>query len=99
MNVNKRLVHLPRGFHQDRVSDLLVVFMANIEEALLDSGATPSVDYNRQDLLQAATPFVLSIFDDRTRHSPLELVTEFPENGQRTSNNGRPDGPGGDQRE
>lgn len=75
MTENKRLINPPRGFHPNRVSDLLVILMANVEEALLDSGATPNVDYNRLDLLQAATPFVVSMFNDNT----VEFVTEWPD--------------------
>jgi hypothetical protein len=78
MTVNKRLVHPPRGFDPILLSDMLVVFMANIEEALVVSGATPTVDYNRLDLLQAAIPLTAIIFSD-TNSEPMKIVTEWPE--------------------
>ena len=78
MTVNKRLVQPPRGFDPNLLPDLLVVFMANIEEALVVSGATPAVDYNRLDLLQAAMPLAEIMFNDR--HSePVKIVTEWLE--------------------
>lgn len=78
MTVNKRLVHPPRGFDPNLLSDMLVVFMANIEEALVVSGATSTVDYNRLDLLQAAIPLAEIMFSDK--HSePMKIVTEWPE--------------------
>ena len=78
MTVNKRLVHPPHGFDPNLLSDMLVVFMANIEEALVVSGATPTVDYNRLDLLQAAIPLAEIMFSD-TNSEPMKIVTEWPE--------------------
>ena len=78
MTVNKRLVHPPHGFDPNLLSDMLVVFMANIEEALVVSGATPTVDYNRLDLLQAAMPLVEIIFNV-TNSEPVKIVTEWPD--------------------
>lgn len=74
-----RLIYPPRGFDPDLVSDLLVVLMANIEEALLATGATPTVDYSRLDLLQAATPFLVSMFE-ATNTQPMKIVTDWPAN-------------------
>lgn len=74
----KRLVHPPRGFNQNRVSDLLVALMANVEDAFLESGAEPGFDYSRLDLMKAATPFVVSMFGEK-RLPPMEIVTEWSE--------------------
>jgi hypothetical protein len=73
----KRLVAPQGRFDPDLVSDLLVVMMANAEDALLASGATPGIDYNRLDLLKAATPFVVTMFAEN--ESPPEFVVEWPE--------------------
>lgn len=78
MTVNKRLVHPPRGFDPNLLPDLLAVFMANIEEALVASGATPTVDYNRLDLLQAAMPIIEGMFNNKNSE-PMQIVTEWPE--------------------
>jgi len=73
----KRLVFPPRRFDPSLVSDLLVVMMANVEDALLASGAAPELGYNRLDLLKAATPFVVTMFAEND--SPPEFVVEWPE--------------------
>jgi hypothetical protein len=78
MTVNKRLVRPPRRFDPKLLPDLLVIFMANIEEALVVSGATPTADYNRLDLLQAAMPLAEIMFND-TNSKPMEIITEWPE--------------------
>ncbi|MFJ7883552.1 hypothetical protein ACIQYF_08580 [Pseudomonas sp. NPDC096917] len=72
----KRLVVPPRHFAPNLVSDLLVVMMANVEDALLASGATTD-SYNRLDLLKAATPFVVTMFAESD--TPPEFVVEWPE--------------------
>ncbi|CAI8980480.1 hypothetical protein EMIT0P100_60282 [Pseudomonas sp. IT-P100] len=74
-----RLVYPPLGFDPDLVPDLLVVLMANIEEALLATGASPIVDYSRLDLLQAATPFVVRMFE-APNTQPMKIVTDWPVN-------------------
>lgn len=74
---HKRLVIPPRHFDPSLVSDLLVVMMANVEDALLASGATPDLGYNRLDLLKAATPFVVTMFAEND--APPEFVVEWPE--------------------
>jgi hypothetical protein len=53
--------------------------MANIEEALLATGATPTVDYSRLDLLQAATPFVVRMFE-APYTQPMKIVSDWPVN-------------------
>lgn len=73
----KRLVVPPRHFDPNLVSDLLVVMMANVEDALLASGATPDLGYSRLDLLKAATPFVVTMFAES--NTPPEFVVEWPE--------------------
>jgi hypothetical protein len=74
---SKRLVVPPRRFDPNLVSDLLVVMMANVEDALLASGAVPDLGYSRLDLLKAATPFVVTMFAESD--SPPEFVAEWPE--------------------
>lgn len=73
----KRLVVPPRHFEPNLVSDLLVVMMANVEDALLASGAIPDLGYSRLDLLKAATPFVVTMFAEN--NEPPEFVVEWPE--------------------
>lgn len=73
----RRLVVPPSRFDPSLVSDLLVVMMANVEDALLASGATPESEYTRLDLLKAATPFVVTMFAEND--SPPEFVVEWPE--------------------
>ena len=73
----KRLVVPPRRFDPSLVSDLLVVMMANVEDALLASGAIPEIGYSRLDLLKAATPFVVTMFAEN--NEPPEFVVEWPE--------------------
>lgn len=72
-----RLVVPPHVIDPHLVSDLLVVMMANVEDALLASGATPDLGYTRLDLLKAATPFVVSMFDKS--QPPLRFAVEWPE--------------------
>lgn len=76
-NQPMRLVHPPRQFADDRVPDLLVILMANVEDALLEAGGVPGVDYGRADLLQAATPFVVSMFN-LGGTNPVRFITEWP---------------------
>ncbi|WP_157742008.1 hypothetical protein [Pseudomonas sp. NS1(2017)] len=56
------------------MSDLLSITMANIEDALLEAGAFPAIDYTHLDLLSAAGPFVLSMFS-RESGNPITLTT------------------------
>lgn len=71
----RRLVFPAEHFNKNSISDLLVILMANVEDALLESGAIPHQDYNRLDLFKAATPFVVSMFEDTT--NPLTFVIDY----------------------
>lgn len=81
-NRSARLVDPPRHFDKDRLSDLLIILMANVEQALLESGAKPGIHYSRKDLLQAATPFVVSMFEAPSR---MYFITEWPDRGQHSA--------------
>ena len=54
MSANKRLVRTHNTYDTNTLTDLLSVVMANIEDALLETGAEPTTDYNRMDLLREA---------------------------------------------
>jgi hypothetical protein len=54
----KRLITVYETYCLDNLDDWLSVVMANIEDALLTSGATPGVDYNILDLAKLAMPIV-----------------------------------------
>ncbi|RKV75624.1 MAG: hypothetical protein D8H97_23150 [Neisseria sp.] len=40
-------------------SDIWLLFALNMEDALLDAGATPGKDYSYQDLFRLSQPYVL----------------------------------------
>ena len=40
-------------------SDLWLLFAQNMEDALLDAGATPGKDYNYQDMFRLSQPYLL----------------------------------------
>lgn len=43
-------------------NDVLVMFARNIEDALIEAGAEPGVDYSRLDLFKLAQPYVMERF-------------------------------------
>jgi hypothetical protein len=45
------------------MTDLLSILMANIEDALIQSGATPGVDYTFRDLATWAMPMIYTGWD------------------------------------
>lgn len=55
--VQSRLVHLPDNIDGSALSDKLLMYMHEVEDALIQAGAKPKKDYNYQDLLIAASQF------------------------------------------
>ena len=58
------------------LSDYWGLIAANIEDALLESGAVPGVDYSRLDLFKLAQPFVLNRWADE--NSSMAMVVSWP---------------------
>ena len=79
MSANKRLVRTYNTYDTNTLTDLLSMVMANIEDALLETGAEPTTDYNRMDLLREATPFVLSMFSENRDPVMLNCTWHDPE--------------------
>lgn len=75
--MNNRLITPPRHVDKDRVPDLLMLLMANVEDALLETRATPGQDYTRADLLAAATPLLAAMISSSA--NPPSIYTEWPE--------------------
>lgn len=73
--MRKRLITPPRHFNSGLVPDLLLVIMANVEDAMIASGAAPGVDYDRSDLLAAATPLVVTMLNGTGE--PPAFITEW----------------------
>lgn len=78
MSGNKRLVRLYSRYNKNSLTDLIAITMANIEDALLEGGAIPAVDYNHLDLLREAGPLVLSMFNSN-RADPIVLTCKWPD--------------------
>ena len=76
MSGNKRLVRLYSQYDRNSLTDLIAITMANIEDALLEAGAAPAVDYNHLDLLREAGPFVLSMFNHEG-DDPITITTKW----------------------
>lgn len=74
--VDKPLVRRYARYNSDHLSNLLAMMMANVEDALIEAGAKPGLDYNHLDLLREASPFVLSMFND-DRGKPLKFTCEY----------------------
>ena len=46
----------------DEFSDLFMIMAKNVEDSLIQGGATPGEDYSILDLYRLAQPFALSVF-------------------------------------
>ncbi|WP_129630269.1 hypothetical protein [Candidatus Oscillochloris fontis] len=57
-NPPQRLTREFSTYDASTITDLLSILMANIEDGLLQSGATPGVDYTFRDLATWAMPMV-----------------------------------------
>lgn len=55
----KTLIPPFEGLDETTFHDTLLMFAKNIEDALIDAGATPGEDYTRLDLFRLAQPYVL----------------------------------------
>lgn len=44
------------------LEDLLLIMAKNMEQSLIEAGATPGKDYSVRDLYTWATPFALEVF-------------------------------------
>ena len=75
--MTNRLIIPPRSLNLNLIPDLLVVLMANVEEALVSTGAKPGIDYDHSDLMAAASPFVASMFNSPDSH--VVFVTDWDE--------------------
>lgn len=53
---------LPEGHDLNHLQDFLWAMARNVEQAMLQAGAVPGVDYTRLDLFQLAQPFALQRF-------------------------------------
>lgn len=74
---DKPLVRRFARYNLDQISDLLAMLMANVEDALIEAGAKPGLDYNHLDLLREASPFVLSMLN-HDRGKPMEFICSWP---------------------
>lgn len=74
---HKRLIRVCSGYDTSRLTDLYAITMANIEDAMIETGAKPEVDYTRADLLKAAGPIVKSMFELES-YEAICLTTSYP---------------------
>lgn len=58
----QRLIKSFTAIDASTMEDFTLAMMANFEDALLNSGAQPGVDYTYTDLLRAASPIVCEQF-------------------------------------
>lgn len=75
---DKPLVRRRARYDINLLSDLIALMMANVEDALLETGAKPALDYNHLDLLKEASPFVLSMFNS-DKGDPLQITCDWPQ--------------------
>ena len=73
MKQQKRLINKVDNMARNDLADELFAIAYNIEDALLQVGATPTVDYTYLDLFKLAEPYVLELF--KTRES---MEYEYP---------------------
>jgi hypothetical protein len=66
MTQNKPLINELDAMGKDDLADELLAIAYNIEQALLQAGAIPKVDYSYLDLFKLAEPYTLELF--RTRN-------------------------------
>ena len=74
---DKPLVPRRARYDVNLLSDLIALMMANVEDALLEAGAKPALDYNHLDLLKEASPFVLSMVNSY-EGDQLQITCEWP---------------------
>ncbi len=55
------------------LTDLLLALAANIEDALIESGAAPGKDYQVLDLFKLANPYALARWSDEDSRVSIEL--------------------------
>lgn len=60
-----RLISRFEIYDTNDVQDMLSLMSANVEDALIESGAEPGKDYQILDVFKLAQPFVLEMFKDR----------------------------------
>ena len=58
----QRLIEAFANIDPSTMEDFTLAMMANFEDALLNAGAKPGVDYTYTDLLRAASPIVCKQF-------------------------------------
>ena len=64
---NRLLTTYPE-VNMNALEDVIYIFAANIEDALITGGAIPDKDYSILDLYKLAMPFSLDYYkDDRTK--------------------------------
>lgn len=60
-----RLIRRFEIYDTNDVQDMLSAMAANVEDALIESGAEPGKDYQILDVFKLAQPFVLEMFKSR----------------------------------
>ncbi|WP_444913268.1 hypothetical protein [Microbulbifer sp. PAAF003] len=58
----KPLIQRFEEVDQTDLTDMLMIAARNVEDALIQSGATPGKDYNILDVYTLAQPFALELF-------------------------------------
>lgn len=65
-------------YDSTHLTDFLQIIAANVEDALISSGATPGVDYSLRDIFEWAMPVFLDIFRDPDSRHGKEFYLNFP---------------------
>ena len=60
--MKKELMTRYNNTGMDEFSDLFMIMAKNVEDSLIQGGATPGEDYSILDLYRLAQPFALSVF-------------------------------------
>jgi hypothetical protein len=70
---------IPRFEHicRDDFTDFFTIVAKNIEDSMIQSGATPGKDYTILDLYKLAQPFVLHCWQQPDK-TPLEFTLTWP---------------------
>lgn len=61
------LIHRVDHYDINHMEDMLQVAAINVENALINAGATPGVDYSIMDVFKLAQPFALELFSKSDR--------------------------------
>jgi hypothetical protein len=68
-----RLIPHLENLQPDHLHDLMIIMAKNVEDSLLDCGATPGVDYTILDLYKLASPLVA----ERWQNQDLQYTTQW----------------------